>query len=146
MRGREEIAFCEVDKFLVIDEKTVSFQMKRDYKSCKLDAQYNVIHKPAWAIVGERYVQILKMLKEKRKPGGKHNHRLSLSLYQLLLNTVPLFGRIPQLGKIQFLRLFRFTLSSCLLPSIHSFWIALISLTLHSENIMLKDWMMQGLL
>ena len=93
--------------------------MKRDYKSCKLDAQYNDIDKPARAIVGERYVQILKMLKEKRKPG--------------------LFGRIPQLGKIQFLRLFRFTLSSCLLPSIHSFWIALISLTLHSKNIMLKD-------
>ena len=53
MRGREEIAFCEVDEFLIIDEKTVSFQMKRDYKSCKLDAQYNDIHEPAQAIVGE---------------------------------------------------------------------------------------------
>ena len=40
MRGREEIAFCEGDEFSIIDEKTVSFQMKRYYKSCKLDVQY----------------------------------------------------------------------------------------------------------
>ena len=46
LRARDEIAFCEVDEFSIIDERTIKFQMKRDFKSMKLDAHYNVVHKP----------------------------------------------------------------------------------------------------
>ena len=76
MRASDEIAFCEVDEFTELDDTTISFQMRRDFKSMKLDAHMNVTRKPARVIVGHRYVQILRLLKEKRTPGGKHNNIL----------------------------------------------------------------------
>ena len=76
LRGRDEIALCEIDE-LVADDNTIHFQMKRDYKSHKVDAQMNVTHKPSRVIIGSRYVTILNLLKQRRK-AGKHNHRLWL--------------------------------------------------------------------
>ena len=36
LRGRDEIALCEVDVFCMLDERSIRFQMKRDFKSIKL--------------------------------------------------------------------------------------------------------------
>jgi hypothetical protein len=77
LRGRDEIAMCTADEITAIDENTLLFQMKRDYKSHKLNAQMNVIHKPSRLLLGKKLVQIYEVLTNKRKP-GKHVHRLFL--------------------------------------------------------------------
>jgi hypothetical protein len=59
LRGRDELALCQVDEFTIIDEATISFQMRRDYKSHKLDAQYKVTHKPPRILLGSQYVTLL---------------------------------------------------------------------------------------
>ena len=76
--GKDEIALCEVDEFCILDERSIRFQMKRDFKSMKLDAHYNVVHKPPRIILGERYVEILQLLKDRRRPNGKNLHCLFL--------------------------------------------------------------------
>ena len=73
-RGHEEIAFCQVDEFAQINKQSILFQMKRDYKSHKLDAFMNVVHKPSHIIPGKKFVFILRLLKDKCKPGKNLNH------------------------------------------------------------------------
>jgi hypothetical protein len=77
LRGREEIALCTVDEISIIDDESLLFQMKRDYKSHKLDAQMNVIHKPSRILLGKRLHEIFLLLKDKRKP-TKNSNRLFL--------------------------------------------------------------------
>ena len=62
-----EIATCILGEFNILDEQTIEFWMKRDYKSHKLDANYKVVHKPPCFVVGERYVTIFKLLQTGRK-------------------------------------------------------------------------------
>jgi hypothetical protein len=69
LRGRDEISLCQVDEFSIIDDYSFMFQMKRQFKSLKLDASYNVVHKPSRVILGQRYVEILRLLLDKRKSG-----------------------------------------------------------------------------
>ena len=61
--GRDEISFCRVDEITQVDEDTLLFQMKRDYKSHKLDAQMNIIHKPSRVLLGRRLGPIFAALK-----------------------------------------------------------------------------------
>ena len=71
LRAREETAACILGEFNILDEQTIEFQMKRDYKSHKLDANYKVVHKCLPPVphfkVGERYVTIFKLLQTGRK-------------------------------------------------------------------------------
>ena len=73
LRGREEIAYCLREEFEVISGGTISFQMKRPFKSHKLTANKKITRKPARFIVGERFHSCFDTIMSHRNPQQAHD-------------------------------------------------------------------------
>ena len=100
LRGRDEISECLVGEFVIVDEVTIDFQMKRPFKSGRLTSMKKVVHKPARYIVGENYVLILKLLNSHRYPElNEKTSRLFLRPLPSCTQTSQIwFGKAP-IGK-----------------------------------------------
>jgi hypothetical protein len=67
LRGREELANMTISEFSVLEGgEDLLFQMKRPFKSMKLDAHMKPTHKESLVIPGKLYVDLLGMLLQHR--------------------------------------------------------------------------------
>jgi hypothetical protein len=74
LRGRDELAMLRVSEFKILPgENNILFQMKRQYKSLKLDAEMKPVHKPSLVIPGSIYVSLLRDFLAHR-PGDLPTH------------------------------------------------------------------------
>lgn len=80
LRARDELALCLVSEFTKIDDSSLLFQMKRDFKSCKLLPDMSVVHKESLILKGQRYVEIFNVLCSSRPTNIPEHHSLRLFL------------------------------------------------------------------